>query len=72
MLIQARASNLPLFQADIKKTVDGVDPAGAKRIGYTTFLPIFNTYKKATTAMTFEDYVEGMKVNTKLNTEYPS
>jgi len=57
-----RAFGLNPTNADIKKSVDGVDPEGKKRIGYNRFLPVYETFKKATTPMTFEDYVEGMKV----------
>ena len=42
--------------------MEGIDPAGKKRIGFNRFMPVFETVKGASKPMTFEDYVEGMKV----------
>jgi len=57
-----RAFGINPTNAQIKKAQDGVDPAGKKRIGFNRFLPVFETVKKESPPMTFEDYVEGMKV----------
>ena len=55
-------NKITTLQAQIKKAQDGVDPAGKKRIGFNRFIPVFETVKKESPPMTFEDYVEGMKV----------
>jgi len=57
-----RAFGINPTNAQIKKAQDGIDPEGKKRIAYNRFLPVFETVKKESKPMTFEDYVEGMKV----------
>ena len=54
--------NPQILQAQIQKAMEGIDPAGKKRIGFNRFMPVFETVKGASKPMTFEDYVEGMKV----------
>ena len=57
-----RAFGINPTNAQIQKAIDGVDPKGKERIGFTRFMPIFDTVKGESKPMTFEDYVEGMKV----------
>ena len=57
-----RAFGINPTNAQIKKAQDGLDPEGKKRIGFNRFMPVFETVKKEAAPMTFEDYVEGLKV----------
>lgn len=57
-----RAFGINPTNAQIQKAIEGIDPAGKKRIGFNRFMPVFETVKGASKPMTFEDYVEGMKV----------
>lgn len=58
-----RAFGINPTNAQITKAQAGIDPKNpAKRIPFNTFMPVFDTVKKESKPMTFEDYVEGMKV----------
>ncbi|XP_063679551.1 myosin-2 essential light chain-like [Bolinopsis microptera] len=57
-----RAFGINPTNAQIQKAMEGIDPAGKKRLGFNRFMPVFETVKGASKPMTFEDYVEGMKV----------
>eukprot|EP01136_Pigoraptor_vietnamica_P007931 Opistho-1_new@42655 len=47
-------------EAEVKKTVDEIDPTGTKRIGFDEFLPILTRQRKETAKES--DFIEGLKV----------